>query len=134
LRDSSRWQRRSGLYERAGLGAPVHLDAVEGGQLQAKLWCSLILLRQLVLREDTRALCQFFEREAPCKQPDLLRFIFSQIKDLGGIRSSPGQHQGTPVFHDLHIHLPQVGAGLGEPVDEMQNSRPVKVGNAGDEL
>ena len=67
----------------------MQFDGFECGDFQAKLRRPRILEREIVLREDTGAPGQLFQREALRQPFDLIYLLLRQIEYSGGIGPCP---------------------------------------------
>jgi hypothetical protein len=90
----------------------MQFDTLQEGQFQAELRHSLVLLHQIVLREDAGTFGQFLQSEVPGGLHDLAGLVLSKVQNSRGIRACFGKHQRTPVLYYLDIDLAQVRASL----------------------
>src|SRR6266700_6682469 len=87
-------------------------NALQKGQFQPELGCSLVLLHEIVLCEDASRFCQLPEIEEPRHLLDLAYLVLGAVKNAGNICPCFRQHQRAPVFSNLDVELTQVSSSL----------------------
>src|SRR5579875_1047572 len=102
----------------------MQLDAFQRGKFQPKLRRPLVLLYQLILREDARALDQLFQRKRGGKLLNFTGFLFGQIENRGYVCPGLREQQRTPELDYLRVELAQIRTRLREFVDRPRPASP----------